>query len=57
MIDFILAGLSAGLIAFLTLFIVCFITLGVITSVIHWVAVAYRNLFTSKSHPYREQTA
>jgi len=31
MIDFILAGLSAGLFAFFTLFVVSFVTLGVIT--------------------------
>ena len=57
MIDFILAGLSAGLFAFFTLFVVSFVTLGVITGVIHLVAVVYRSLFIDKSSAYQEQTA
>jgi hypothetical protein len=57
MIDFILAGLSAGLFAFLTLFIVSFIALGVITGFIHLIAVAYRNVVLGKPNAYQEQTA
>ena len=49
MIDFILAGLSAGLFAFCTLFVVSFVTLGVITGVIHWITVVYRSLLADKS--------
>lgn len=57
MIDFILAGLSAGLLAFCALFFVSFVTLGVVTGMIHLVAVVYRSLFIDKSHPYQKQTA
>ena len=57
MIDFILAGLSAGLFAFLTLFVVSFITLGTITGMIHLVTAVYRSLVNDKSQPYREQVA
>ncbi|WP_319406462.1 hypothetical protein [uncultured Desulfosarcina sp.] len=56
MIDYILAGLSAGLFAFLTLFIVSFVALSVITGVIHLVAVVYRSLVMGKGSVYREQT-
>lgn len=55
MIDFILAGLSAGLFAFLALFVVSFITLGLITGAIHLLAVAYRSLFIGKHEYYQEQ--
>ena len=57
MIDFILAGLSAGLLAFLTLFVVSFITLGLITGMVHLVSAVYRSLVADKSQPYQEQTA
>lgn len=57
MIDFILAGLSAGLFAFLALFIVSFVTLGLITGAIHLVAVLYRSMFIGKTQHYQEQTA
>lgn len=57
MIDYILAGLGAGLFAFLTLFIISFITLGVITGLIHLVAAVYRSLVIGKTQTYREQTA
>lgn len=57
MIDFILAGLSAGLFVFITLFIVSFVTLGAVTGVIHLVATVYRNLSGNKSGVYEEQIA
>ncbi len=56
MIDFILAGLSAGLFAFLTLFIVSYVTLGVITGIIHLATLAYRSMSGSKPAVYHEQT-
>jgi preprotein translocase subunit SecD len=56
MTDFILAGLSAGLIAFLTLYVISFFTLGVITGVIHLVAAVYRSLVLGKTSAYEEQT-
>ncbi|MDX2452082.1 hypothetical protein [Desulfosarcina sp.] len=57
MIDFILAGLSAGLLAFLTLFIISFVTLGLITGVIHLVTLVYRSLVFGKTATYEEQAA
>lgn len=57
MIDFIIAGLSAGLLAFLALFIISFVTLGLITSIIHWVTLLYRNLVFGKTQSYEEQAA
>ena len=57
MIDFILAGLSAGLLAFLALFIISFVTLGLITGVIHWITVLYRNLFFVKTQASEKQAA
>jgi preprotein translocase subunit SecD len=57
MIDYILAGLSAGLFAFLTLFIFSFVTLSVITGVIHLFSTVYRVLVFGKTQAYREQTA
>ena len=57
MTDFILAGLSAGLLAFLTLFIISFVTLGVITGVIHMVTLVYRSLVFGKTVDYEEQAA
>lgn len=55
MIDFILAGLSAGLFAFFALFVVSFVTLGLITGAIHLAAVVYRSLFIGKNEYYQEQ--
>jgi len=57
MIDFILAGLSAGLLAFLALFIISFVTLGLITGVIHLVTLVYRSLIFGKTPTYEEQAA
>jgi hypothetical protein len=57
MTDFVLAGLSAGLVAFLTLFIISFITLGLITGVIHLATFVYRSLVIGKTAAYEEQTA
>ena len=57
MIDFILAGLSAGLLAFLALFIISFVTLGLITGVIHLVTLVYRSLVFGKTADYEEQAA
>ena len=56
MIDFIIAGLSAGLFVFCTLFLVSFITLSVLTAMIHGVAVVSRSLLIDKSHPHQQQT-
>lgn len=56
MIDFILAGLSAGLFTFCALFVVSFVTLGLVTGAIHLVALLFRNLFVGKSRNYQEQT-
>ncbi len=57
MTDFILAGLSAGLLAFLTLFIISFVTLGVITGIIHLITLVYRSLVFGKTVDYEEQAA
>jgi preprotein translocase subunit SecD len=57
MIDFILAGLSAGLLAFLALFIISFVTLGLITGVIHLVTLVYRSLVFGKTPTYEDQAA
>ena len=57
MIEFILAGLSAGLLAFLALFIISFVTLGLITGVIHLVTLVYRSLVFGKTATYEEQAA
>lgn len=57
MTDFILAGLSAGLLAFLTLFIISFVTLGVITGIIHLITLVYRSLVLGKTVDYEEQAA
>ena len=55
MTDFILAGLSAGLLAFLAFFILSFVTLGVITGVIHLATLVYRSLVFGKTVDYEEQ--
>ncbi len=57
MIDFILAGLSAGLLAFLALFIISFFTLCLITGVIHLVTHVHRSLVFGKTATYEEQAA
>ena len=57
MIDYILAGLSAGLFAFLIFFAVSFVTLGLTTAVVHLIGAAYRFLFAPRTTQYREQTA
>ena len=57
MTDFILAGLSAGLLAFLTLFMISFVTLGVITGVIHLITLVYRSLVFGKTVDYEEEAA
>ena len=56
MIDFILAGLSAGLFAFCALFVVSFVTLGLVTGSIHLVTLLFRNLLIEKNRNFREQT-
>ena len=56
MIDFILAGLSAGLFAFFSLFVVSFVTLGLVTGVIHVVTLIVRSLFADKRQYGQEQT-
>ncbi len=57
MIDFILAGLSAGLFAFCALFVVSFVALGLTTGLVHLVVAAYRGLHSGKPSHYRELTA
>jgi hypothetical protein len=57
MIDFILAGLSAGLFAFLILFLFSFVALGLTTGLVHLIVAAYRGLQSGKPSHYRELTA
>jgi hypothetical protein len=57
MIDFLLAGLSAGLFAFLALFILSFVALGMVTGSVHLIMAMHRSLFGEKSRDYRGQTA
>lgn len=57
MIDFILAGLSAGLFVFLIFFIVSFVTLGMVTGTVQLLTMAYRWVLTDKGHTHQEQTA
>lgn len=56
MIDFILAGLSAGLFAFFSLFVLSFVTLGLVTGIIHLFALIVRSLLAGKSQYGQEQT-
>jgi hypothetical protein len=56
MIDFILAGLSAGLFAFFSLFVLSFVTLGLVTGVIHVAALIIRSLLGDKNQYGQEQT-
>ena len=55
MIDFFLAGLSAGLFAFLALFIVSFVTLGMVTGSVHLIMALHRTLIGQKPRNYRDQ--
>lgn len=55
--EFIIAGLSAGLLAFLALYIISFIALGMITGVIHLVSLVYRSLGIGRPPAYEEQSA
>lgn len=55
--EFIIAGLSAGLLAFLALYIISFIALGMITGVIHLVTLVYRSLGIGRPPAYEEQSA
>ena len=57
LIDFILAGLTAGFFAFLVLFSLSFVTLGLTTGLVRLVAAAYRGLRGDRPTPYSEQTA
>jgi hypothetical protein len=57
MTDFVLAGLSAGLLAFFALFILSFVTLGLVTGAIHLVAFVYRSLVFGKSVDGEKQAA
>ena len=57
MVDFILAGLCAGLLAFAAFFMISFITLGLSTGVYRLLMSAYRNLFETRASHYHEQTA
>ena len=57
MIDFILAGLSAGLFAFLILFLFSFVALGLTTGLVHLIVAAYRGLQSGNPSHYRELTA
>jgi hypothetical protein len=55
MIDFFLAGLSAGLFAFLALFILSFATLGMVTASMHLLMAVNRALFGDKPRDYQDQ--
>lgn len=55
MLDYLLTGLSAGILVFLTLFFISFITLGVITGFVHLSSVIYRGLFVVKVPSYRSR--
>ena len=57
MVDFILAGLSAGLFAFAAFFMISFVTLGLSAGVYRLLVSAYRALFEARASHYREQTA
>ena len=57
MVDFILAGLSAGLFAFTAFFMISFVTLGLSTVVYHLLVSAYRALFEARTSHYHEQAA
>jgi hypothetical protein len=57
MIDYILAGLSAGLFAFLILFLFSFVALGLTAGLVHLIVAAYRGLRSGKPSHYGEQTA
>ena len=50
--DYILYGLSAGILVFLVLFIISFITLGLITGAIHLAGTVYQYLFIPKTPVY-----
>ena len=57
MTDFILAGLSAGLLAFMALFIISFVTLGMVSGIIHVATLVYRSLVFGKTADYEKQAA
>jgi hypothetical protein len=50
--DYILYGLSAGILVFLVLFIISFITLGSIAAVVHLAGTFYQHLFITKTPVY-----
>ena len=55
MIDFILAGLIAGVGAFLFLFSLSFVILGLMTAAIRLMGAFYRHVVGDQSSAYREQ--
>jgi hypothetical protein len=57
MVDFILAGLSAGLIAFVTFYVFSFLFLGLIFGSARLVETFIHHLMQTKAPAYREQTA
>ena len=57
MIDYILAGLSAGLIAFLAFFSLSFIALSLIAAAAHGLRLIRQTRFTQRSPVGREQVA
>jgi hypothetical protein len=52
MLDYMLYGLSAGILVFLALFIISFITLASMTVVIHLAATVYQHLFIAQTPVY-----
>jgi hypothetical protein len=57
MIDFILAGLGAGLFAFLMLFVISFVILTITTGLIRLFLMVYRRIFGNKEQKFQGMTA
>lgn len=57
MIDFIIAGLGAGLIAFVALFAVSFVVLGAFAVTVRFIVNLFRRLTSYPGKAYKEQTA
>lgn len=57
MVDFILAGLSAGLLAFVAFFLISFVTLGITTMVFQLSAIVVDHLANTHKTVFRKQTA
>lgn len=57
MIDFILAGLSAGLLTFLALFVASFLVLGLTFGIVHLFVMVLYGLQDDKATVYQKQSA